>query len=242
MPSAADLAENLPLITAAVSGYLLGSLPFGYLVARSRGVDIFQVGSRSPGATNVSRVLGKGAGNAVFLLDTLKGALAAGLPLVSVFYFIRAGGPPGGAGAPSAYDSLLKAAALASGMGYLGLGFALVGHSFSCFTRFRGGKGVATAAGGLLVLMPWVALIAAAVWAAVFYGTRYVSLASILAAVSLPILSVVFGRGRIGLTVTVLIALFVIIRHRANVRRLLSGSEKKFERRRPDDPPQGAPP
>ena len=79
MPGPADHGDLLlPLASAAIAGYLLGSLPFGYLVARSRGVDIFQVGSRSPGATNVRRVLGSGPGNAVFILDALKGAVAAG--------------------------------------------------------------------------------------------------------------------------------------------------------------------
>src|SRR5271170_3812672 len=101
MSMPADLGELIvPLSGAAVCGYLLGSLPFGYLVARSRGVDIFEVGSKSPGATNVRRVLGRGPGNTVFVLDTLKGVLAAGLPLLSVLYFLRAGGP-----APGASDS-----------------------------------------------------------------------------------------------------------------------------------------
>ena len=231
----------VPLSASAVSGYLLGSLPFGYLVARSRGVNIFEVGSRSPGATNVRRVLGKGPGNMVFVLDMLKGALAAGLPILAVLYVIRTNGPPPGAAAPSVFASLLEASRLAGVMAYTGLAFALIGHSFSCFTRFRGGKGVATAAGGLLVLMPRVAVISGAIWVAVFYATRYVSLASILAALSLPALALLFGRGRIALWVTVLIALFVVVRHRANVRRLLTGTEKRFDRKKPDGPPPATP-
>src|SRR5580658_4494859 len=184
-----DQGDTLvPLAIAAAAGYLLGSLPFGYLVARSRGVDIFQVGSRSPGATNVRRVLGSGPGNAVFILDALKGAVAAGWPLLVVWQAIRAMGIP-------------------SLPGYVGLAGALVGHSFSCFTRFRGGKGVATAAGGLLVLMPAVALISSALWLVVFYATRYVSLASMLAALSLPVLAILLRRGPIGAWVTALIAL-----------------------------------
>jgi acyl phosphate:glycerol-3-phosphate acyltransferase len=228
MPGIQDLdAMGVPLALAAACGYLLGALPFGYLVARSRGVNIFEVGSRSPGATNVRRVLGKGPGNLVFFLDALKGALAAGIPIaLSTLYFSRTQSP--NTGSMSAPD-------LADTLGYVGLGFALVGHSFSCFTRFRGGKGVATAAGGLLVLMPWVALISAALWVAVFYATRYVSLASMLAALSLPVLAILLRRGSIGIWVAALIALFVVIRHRANVRRLLTGTEKKFERRAPGD-------
>jgi glycerol-3-phosphate acyltransferase PlsY len=214
MPGPADPSDLLlPLASAAVAGYLLGSLPFGYLVARSRGVDIFQVGSRSPGATNVRRVLGSGPGNAVFILDAMKGAVAAGWPLLVVWQAIRAMGVP-------------------SLPGYVGLAGALVGHSFSCFTRFRGGKGVATAAGGLLVLMPAVALLSAAVWLVAFLSTRYVSLASILAAVSLPIFTRLFSRESVSLVVSTSIALFVIIMHRANIRRLLSGTEKRFERRK----------
>jgi glycerol-3-phosphate acyltransferase PlsY len=195
---------QVPLLLAALAGYLLGSLPTGYVVGRSRGVDIFTVGSKSSGATNVRRVLGPGPGNLVFALDVLKGAVAAGWPLL-----------------------------LGWGLaGYLGLAFALLGHSFSCFTRFRGGKGVATGAGGLIVLMPPVALVAAALWVAVFYASRFVSLASIVAAFSLPIFAFVFHRGDLAIWVATAVALFVVLRHRANVGRLLSGTEKRFERRK----------
>jgi acyl phosphate:glycerol-3-phosphate acyltransferase len=217
----------LPLLAAAGAGYVLGSLPFGFLVARSRGVNIFEVGSRSSGATNVRRVLGKGPGNTVFVLDLLKGALAAGWPL-AWFYFVLSRKP-----SETQPVSLSDAALL----GYAGLAFALLGHSFSCFTGFRGGKGVATAAGGFLVLLPYVVLIAAAIWLAVFYASRYVSLASILAAASLPLLSLAFGRGTLALGATVLTAVFVAVRHRANIGRLLSGTEKKFERGKPGGEP-----
>jgi glycerol-3-phosphate acyltransferase PlsY len=190
----------------------------------------------------VRRVLGRGPGNLVFALDALKGALAAGLPLLFALYYVRAhpqaAGGPGPLGAP-AND---HAARLAVGLGYVGLALALVGHSFSCFTRLRGGKGVATAAGGLLVLMPAVALISAAVWVYVFYSTRYVTLASILGALSLPLLAFLITREPVDIWVSALIALFVAVRHRANVLRLLNGTEKKFERRRPDGPPPGGGP
>jgi glycerol-3-phosphate acyltransferase PlsY len=235
MVSSAYLADMLgPLSIAGASGYLLGSLPFGYLVARSRGVNIFEVGSRSPGATNVRRMLGRGPGNAVFILDVLKGAVAAGWPLLwfrlAMADLVH----------QHAVDNRIAASVDAGGayaMGYVGLAFALAGHSFSCFTRFRGGKGVATAAGGLLVLMPRVALVSAAIWIVVFYVTRYVSLASILAALCLPLLALLFGAGTIALWVTMLVALFVIVRHRANVGRLLRGTERKFERKKTDAAP-----
>jgi glycerol-3-phosphate acyltransferase PlsY len=209
-----EQADTLvPLAIAAAAGYLLGSLPFGYLVARSRGIDIFSVGSRSPGATNVRRVMGPGPGNVVLALDVLKGAAAAGWPLIVMW---------------GAVTSLSAARTL----GYVGLAGALVGHSFSCFTRFRGGKGVATAAGGLAVLMPYVAGSAAAVWVLLFLASRYVSLASIAAAASLPVLAWAYRQGMVAIGVSGLVALFVIVRHRANIGRLIGGTEKRFERRR----------
>jgi glycerol-3-phosphate acyltransferase PlsY len=212
MPGTADPAEMLvPLAVVAASGYLLGALPFGYLVARSKGVDIFEVGSRSSGATNVRRVLGAGPGNLVFVLDVLKGVAAAGWPLLM------------------GWGALPDPKAL----GYLGLGFAILGHSFSCFTRFRGGKGVATGAGGLFVLMPWVGILAFALWGVVLYLWRFVSLASIASALSLPFLARYFYPAALSFWVAVGIAGFVIIRHRANISRLLSGTEKRFERRTP---------
>ena len=243
MPSPADLGDVLPLSVAAASGYLLGSLPFGFLVARSRGVNIFEVGSRSSGATNVRRVLGAGPGRAVFALDTLKGAVAAGWPLLLAALWSSGVRQSAGAGGPPVAWMVVPAThQLALVMGYVGLGFALVGHSFSCFTGFRGGKGVSTAAGGFLVLLPCVALISSAVWVLVFYPTRYVSLASILAALCLPLFAIILGSGAIATWVTAVVALFVVVRHRANVKRLLTGTEKKFERKKPDGPPPGAKP
>lgn len=201
-----------PLLLAAVAGYFLGSLPFGYLVAKSKGVNIFEVGSKNPGATNVRRVLGKGPGNLTFALDALKGAVATGwLPLLAVLQV----------GLASDASAVLYGSVV-------GLFAALVGHSFSCFTGFRGGKGVATAAGGLLVLMPIVTLIAAVVWVVSFYSTRYVSLASILAAVSLPIAGFFLHLPLVVLLLAVVIALFVVIRHRTNIQRLLNGTENRF--------------
>jgi acyl phosphate:glycerol-3-phosphate acyltransferase len=212
MPGPEQADSLVPLAIAAAAGYLLGALPFGYLVARAKGVDIFTVGSRSPGATNVRRVLGAGPGNAVLFLDMAKGALAAGWPLLAVWGAVSAMAAP-------------------RTLGYVGLAAALVGHSFSCFTHFRGGKGVATAAGGLVVLMPLVALSSLAVWGVVFAASRYVSLASIVAAASLPELAYAFRQGRLAMAVSGVIAVFVIVRHRANIARLLAGTEKRFERR-----------
>lgn len=212
---------------AAVAGYLLGSLPFGYLVARAHGVDIFKVGSGNPGATNVKRVLGAKAGNTVFALDVLKGVLAGSWSLLartslSVTVDMEAGGS---AAVISGQDWRL--------VGLAGLIGGVLGHSFSIFTKFRGGKGVATAAGGVLVLMPVSCLIAAVVWVVTFYTTRYVSLGSILAAAALGVATWVRGNPLPLNIVVTLLALFVIARHRENITRLLNGTENKFVKKPP---------
>jgi len=202
----------LTLVLALVVGYLLGSLPFGYLVARAKGVNIFEVGSKNPGATNVRRVLGSGPGNLVFILDALKGATATGLCKFVIAKIVAA---------PGDLDPNLWAP-------IAGLVGALVGHSFSCFTKFKGGKGVATASGGFLVLVTYPVLIAALVWTITFYASRYVSLASILAAIVVPVATFFFRYPSPVLGLTALIGVFVVIRHRSNIQRLLNGTESKF--------------
>ena len=211
-----------PLIIAAVVGYLLGSLPFGWLVARANGVNIFEVGSKSSGSTNVRRVLGNGPGNLVLILDTAKGAAAA---LAPYGWRLVSGGPGGGFGPPE-YSYI----ALASVVG------AILGHSFSCFTKFRGGKGVATGAGGFIVLFPPGALVAVTVWGAAVALTRYVSLGSMLAAVSLPASAFFLHRSPLLVGASVAIAAFVVIRHRANISRLLAGTERKLGRKKSIEP------
>ncbi len=197
-------------LAVAIVGYLLGSLPFGWLVARLHGVNIFEVGSKNPGATNVRRTLGARAGNLVFVLDALKGAVATGWPMA-----VR----------PLSVNLLTYC--------LISLVAALLGHSFSCFTGFKGGKGVATGTGGLLVLLPGSTVVAAVVWVAAFYGTGYVSLASILAAVALPLAAFfIFGCPKPLLVAAVLISVFVIGRHRSNIARLLNGTEHKFEKKK----------
>lgn len=200
--------EGWPAMTGAlVIGYLLGSISFAVLIARSGGVDIFKVGSGNPGATNVLRTLGKPRGYICFLLDALKGAAAVlsgmGLGLV-------AGSGAGG-----------------ETLGVVALLGAILGHSYSVFLRFRGGKGVATTVGGLLVLVPWVLLIGLLVWLAVFYGTKYVSLASLCLGVSLPVSSLFLGNSLLMNSVTLFLALLIVVRHRANIQRLLAGTENR---------------
>jgi acyl phosphate:glycerol-3-phosphate acyltransferase len=215
-----------PLLTSAVAGYFLGALPFGYLVARAQGVDIFKAGSGNPGATNVKRVLGAKAGNLVYVLDALKGAVAAGWPLL----YYRLSPPAITPGTADDAGGILTAA-----VG--GLVAAVLGHTFSIFTRFKGGKGVATTSGGLLVLMPVPILIGVAVWFITFFASRYVSLASILAAVVVPAVAWAFGIPLILKIVVTLLGGLVIVRHHANIRRLLAGTEHRWASR----PERGAP-
>jgi glycerol-3-phosphate acyltransferase PlsY len=205
-----------PLLIAAVVGYLLGSLPFGYLVARAKGVNIFEVGSKNPGATNVRRVLGPVPGNLVLYLDILKGAVAAGWPLICPL------------------DSM--AAVDSSVLMTVGFIAAMLGHAFSCFTRFRGGKSVATGAGGFVVLFPHGAVVAAIVWGVTVAITRYVSLASMLAGVALTVTAAVLHVSPVVLAACAAVLVFVIVRHRANISRLLAGTESKIGQKKSDTP------
>lgn len=202
----------VPLIIAAVVGYLLGALPFGYLVAKAKGVNIFEVGSKNPGATNVRRVLGHGPGNLVLFLDAAKGALAVGMfPLLHVV------GPQY---CPFDADQLLI-------FKITGLVAAILGHSFSCFTGFKGGKSVATGAGGFLVLFPLGMGIGFVIFAVTLALSRYVSLASMLGAASLPFAAFAFKQPSPVISIAAMVAAFVIYRHRANIMRIRAGTESK---------------
>jgi glycerol-3-phosphate acyltransferase PlsY len=217
----------LPLFIAAVVGYLLGSLPFGYLVARAHGVDIFKTGSGNPGATNVKRVLGAKAGHTVYFLDALKGAVAAGWPWVW-----QAGkGPIFGAIIKDGQMRDLEAIEVALPWCIAGLVGAVLGHTFSIFTGFKGGKGVATASGGLLVLMPVPILLGAAVWLGAFFAWRYVSLASILSVITVAGSAWVLGLPPALKIVATLLSVLMIGRHQSNIRRLLAGTEHRWKRR-----------
>ena len=204
---------NAWLFAAAITGYILGSLPFGYLVARAHGVDVFKVGSGNPGATNVKRMIGAKAGNTVLVLDVLKGAAATAWPMLPMLTAPR----------PMV-------------LALIGVVAAVIGHSFSLFTKFRGGKGVATAAGGLVVLMPLACAIAGATWAVVFYAFRYVSLASILAAVAVVTASWLLPYHVAISVIASVLGGFVILRHHENIKRLLSGTENKFAKKPPAQP------
>ncbi|MSU46094.1 MAG: glycerol-3-phosphate 1-O-acyltransferase [Lacunisphaera sp.] len=204
---------NAWLISSALIGYLLGSLPFGYLVTRANGIDIFKAGSGNPGSTNVRRVLGSKAGNTVLVLDILKGAAATAWPLLPMLAAPR----------PMVLE-------------LIGVVAAVIGHSFSIFTKFGGGKGVATAAGGLFVLIPLAGAIAGATWVVVFLAFRYVSLASILGAVAVITASWLLSYHVAISVIASVLGGFVILRHHENIKRLLNGTESKFAKKPPAQP------
>ena len=205
----------------AVLGYLLGSVNFAVLVAKKHGVDILKAGSGNPGATNVKRVLGKGPGNLVFALDALKGFVGTGLPYLLIAVVVEPPDP-----ARRAEEQFLLCIA-----GFVG---TLLGHCCSCFLGFKGGKGVASTIGGLLVLLPVPIVIGAAIWGVVFALSRYVSLASIALGVSLPLscwllplaTSLKFGPAEFWFAAA--IAAFNVWTHRSNIARLLAGTENRF--------------
>jgi glycerol-3-phosphate acyltransferase PlsY len=208
----------LAAVIVLAAGYLLGAIPFAVIIAKKHGIDILKEGSGNPGATNVKRVVGKKAGDLCFLLDMLKGFIAAGWPLIA-FHGVEFGGH-----------------VWAVELGVAGLIAALVGHSFSVFIHFKGGKGVATTIGGMLALSPIVILIGLLVWLSVFFSTRYVSLASLCMAASLPVASYFlgawpYGEGRVIFWITLLLALVLFIRHRGNIARLANGTESRFTKK-----------
>ncbi len=208
----------------AVLGYLLGSVNFAVLVAKKHGVDILKAGSGNPGATNVKRVLGKGPGNLVFALDALKGFVGTGLPYLLITVVVEPPDP-----ARRAEEQFLLCIAAFVG--------TLLGHCFSCFLGFKGGKGVASTIGGLLVLLPVPIVIGAAIWGVVFALSRYVSLASIALGVSLPLscwllplaTSLRFGPAEFWFAAA--LAAFNVWTHRSNLGRLLAGTENRFEKK-----------
>jgi glycerol-3-phosphate acyltransferase PlsY len=197
---------------AMVAAYLLGSIPFAWIVARMGGVDIHSVGSRNPGASNVYRSVGPAAGVLVLLLDIGKG-------IAAVWIARRWGGS--GEWIP-----------------VLGGMVAIAGHTWTVFLRFRGGKGVATAAGVLFSLVPAATAFCFALFLVSVAASRMISLGSIIAAAALPFVIVVDARiGGEALSVPVfifalLVALLVIGRHRSNIGRIAAGTESRFSFRR----------
>jgi acyl phosphate:glycerol-3-phosphate acyltransferase len=194
-----------------LAAYFMGAFPTSYVAGRAaRGIDLRQHGSGNLGATNAFRVLGWKAATPIFIVDIAKG-------FIPTFFFMRIDGSP------------LMTWALAYGAA------AIIGHVYSVFVGFRGGKGVATGAGVFLALAPVAVLVGLGIWAALVFTTGYVSVGSIVAAAALPPLVALTGPAPGVLGLSLVLAAFVIYAHRANIRRLSRGEEHRF-RRRPAQP------
>lgn len=213
----------LPHLAILLSGYLLGSIPTGWLVGHwLAGIDVRQVGSGSTGATNVLRVVGRGPALVVFLVDVGKGTLAVSLAIVLLEGH-------GGLGSWQT-DAWMVAAGLA----------ALTGHSWPIWLKGKGGKAVATSLGMLLGLAWPVALACLGIFALILSLTRIVSLGSVVAALALPPLMLAwFGKGDLRLpylALALLCSILVVWRHRANLQRLMAGTEPRIGQETPSPP------
>lgn len=199
-------------VGVVIAAYLLGSIPTGYLVGRARGIDVRTMGSGNIGATNAFRILGKTAGCVVLLADALKGYLACTF-LVWVFLQMVDSRPLG---------DLAERLALIAGVA------GILGHNYTCWLKFKGGKGIATSAGVLLALVPSGLAIAFATWLAVFVLSKYVSLASIASAIVLPIGVWLTGNSTRLIVVTAGLSALAIYKHKGNIQRLMNGTESRF--------------
>jgi glycerol-3-phosphate acyltransferase PlsY len=180
--------------------FLIGSIPIGLLIARSKGVDLRKVGSGNIGATNVMRAVGKEAALLTLLGDMAKGAIAVGIA------------------------KLLSLGTIYEGL--LGLS-AILGHNFSIFLIFRGGKGVATSIGVLFVFSPYVALFTIIVWLLTAKWTRYSSLSALLSFGLLPLSIYMIDYSREKMIIGIVITVLIFLRHTANIKRIIQGTETK---------------
>jgi acyl phosphate:glycerol-3-phosphate acyltransferase len=199
----------LQMLLFVVLGYLLGTIPTGYLVGRVRGVDVRKAGSGNIGATNVLRAVGPWAAVVVVVVDPLKGILAVALP-----------------SALGVDPWIVAATALAT----------VLGNTYNVFLRFRGGKGVATSFGVFLVVDPLVTMLAVAVFAITLWTARYVSLASVSAVATAPLLVIARGADFVDLLLAFTVASIVIVRHADNITRLQAGVERRLGERGPPPP------
>jgi acyl phosphate:glycerol-3-phosphate acyltransferase len=205
----------LQMLVFVVLGYLLGTIPTGYLVGRVRGVDVRRAGSGNIGATNVLRAVGPWAAVVVVIVDPLKGILAVALP-----------------SALGVDPWIVAATALAT----------VLGNTYNVFLRFRGGKGVATSFGVFLVVDPLVTTLAVVVFAITLWTARYVSLASVSAVATAPLLVIARGADLVDLLLAFTVASIVIVRHGDNITRLQAGIERRLGERGPPPPAHDVPP
>lgn len=198
-----DTLYIFPFLSLFLS-YLIGAIPFGLIVGKVFwNIDLRKYGSKNIGATNAWRTIGKSAGFLIFLLDMLKGVLGVYICILL---------------SPEYTTNIFP---------ILGGIFVILGHTYSIFLKFSGGKGVATGLGVILILMPKVTIIIFLVWFLITYFTRYVSLASITAAFLVPILSYLLNYSVTYTYFGILIAILVIYKHRSNIDRLIKGIENK---------------
>lgn len=193
----------LKLSCLIICAFIMGSIPVGMLVARAKGIDLKKVGSGNIGATNVLRSLGKGAAALTLIGDMLKGTLA-----VALGGYFEMG---------TFYE------------GVIGLS-AILGHNFSVFLGFRGGKGVATSIGVFALYSPRTALVTFIIWIAVVIATKYSSLGALISFGLLP-LNIILFDNKEKLTVSLLVTLLILIRHTDNIQRLVKGTERKIGER-----------
>lgn len=199
--------------------YLIGSIPWGYLIGKRNGVDIRTLGSKNIGATNVTRVIGKWSGKLCFILDFLKGFI----PVLVVTILLE----------KEIIDDSYHIVQIVTAVS------AVLGHMFPVYLWFRGGKGVSTTGGALLALAPISFGIAGIVWIVVYLLSRYVSLASITAAAILPICATLitwlkpdlYYHSSYVLGLLYFLAFMTILKHSGNIKRLLKGTENKFEKK-----------
>lgn len=208
--------ELIVYICVALAAYFLGSIPTGYLVARSRGMDIRTFGSGNIGATNVFRALGKRAGTLVLLIDLMKGYVAVVVVSRLMTFSLL----------PGAEGPTREMLAITAGI------CAVLGHNYTCWLGFKGGKGIATSAGVILAWVPAALLIIAGIWLFVLAVSRYVSLASIAAALFLPA-AIWLTRGSPRMIIIgIILGALAVYKHRTNIERLCKGTEHRLGAKR----------
>ena len=200
--------------------YCIGGIPFGLVIGKLKGIDIRRHGSGNIGATNILRTCGKKWGYLCFALDTLKGLF----PVLLTKHWVQSN--------HLAFSDYTPILAISGVVG---------GHIWSPFLKFKGGKGVATSAGAILAISPYPGLLSLVIWYVIFLITRYVSFASIVASVSLPLIALFFDffilktpSQKLGTPLLIflfLLSIGVILKHKNNIKRLLSGTEDRFDKK-----------
>ncbi|MEI6424207.1 MAG: glycerol-3-phosphate 1-O-acyltransferase PlsY [Lentisphaerota bacterium] len=211
-------SDIIAFLLIGIASYLFGSVPWAFIIGRLNGIDIRKKGSGNVGATNVMRVLGRKWGIMCFVLDFLKGFLPVLAVKILISQKILTAAP----------DALVISAGLA----------AVAGHIWSVFLKFKGGKGMATGGGVLVGIAPYSFICTSLLWIVLFYSTRYVSAASVIAAAALPLSAFIFSKtGLWSLSAPfqiflLVLAIVTIAKHHSNIKRLMNGTEHKFEKKK----------